>query len=461
MSIIWYIVYLASFVALGLWSLFYRNIVTGQRNTIEIRPQVILVASYVLYSVSLPVSRIFFGSAGNLADASLLKLHLFGHLGFALGTVGSVLIAGKGGGDDRLALGLAIRQRYGGRSLRLGIYVILLPLMAGRYFWLLLQELGFNFYNILQPYGFEALEGAAQSNLADVFVYFGLYSLIVLGVAWNTLVRPLPVLLKAMTYAIAAMLAVFWLLRGSRNMTFLLMMPFVTVLLYKKQIRIVSAVAVGVFLIFALYLLGSIRGLGLRNVSSSELAYVIRTMDPLNGELGTSYSVVGRALQKGGEFDKLWGRSYVVDPLFNMAPRSWWPNRPDNIAVEFSKAYFNTNELTEGLGFSPILEAYVNFGEIGIIGAFAVIFLVVIQFEKMHKIGNIGHIMIMSFAMPIIVNWNRIDMSTTLKMYSGFVFMALILPVLVIGKGHPKPRRFGQRRPASSVPRVVASSRVR
>jgi hypothetical protein len=196
-------------------------------------------------------------------------------------------------------------------------------------------------------------------------------------------------------------------------------------------------------------------------VTKSELAFVVRTLDPLNGELGTSYSVVGRALQKGGEVEKLWGRTYFVDPFFNMAPRSWWPNRPDNIAVEFSKSYFNTNELTEGLGFSPILEAYVNFGEIGIIGVFAVIFLIISRFDNSHKLGHIGHIMIMSFAMPIIVNWNRIDMSTTLKMYSGFVFMALVLPVLVIGRGRPALRRSGPWRPAAGGPRAATSIRAR
>jgi hypothetical protein len=116
-----------------------------------------------------------------------------------------------------------------------------------------------------------------------------------------------------------------------------------------------------------------------------------------------------------------------------MVPRAWWPNRPDNPAIAFSRLYFNTNELTEGLGFSPVLEAYLNFGEFGIIVVFA-LFTVAITILFDQKKLSLRGILLAAFALPIMINWNRIDTSTAFKMYSGYIFMAYLLPAIFIRK---------------------------
>jgi len=437
MNILIYALYLALFIGLAAFSLLFRKVVSRQARTVQIDPHTILVTSYFLYAGSLPFSRLIMGSIGQEFDETLMRMHLFGFLGFALASIISVPFVRRYEIPREGALNHVLHSRYSQTSLRTGLYIGLLGILAARYFWLLFEALGFNLANIFQPYGFEALEGGAQTNLADVFVYFGLYTSLVFGVVWDRRVRPLPSILRVTVYALICMLVVFWLLRGSRNMVALLVLPMVAGVFYKRQIRVGMAVVVCVAVVVGFYTLAGVRSVGLTNVSQSDVINVITGIDPLYGELGTSYSVLDRALGIGTDSDLLLGESYTVHPVVNLVPRSWWPSRPDNLAVRFSKRYFNTDQLTEGLGFSPVLEAYLNFGQLGIIGVFAVIFLTLVILEERHPVGNICYILLIAFALPNIINWNRIDMSTAFKMYSGYIMMSFLIPKILLRDNRP------------------------
>ena len=433
MSILWYAGYFALFTILMLFSLLYRNFVTRRSNAVQLNPHTMLVCSYFLYSISLPVSRLFFGSIGDEFDLIPLRYHLYGFLGIALGAIASLPVT-RGQENLRLdATGMAFKRLYGVASMRTGFFTVVLIILTGRYFWLLLAGLNFDIKNVFQPYGYEQWEGLEQSGgLADIFVYFGLYGMLVFGVAWDRHVRRLPGALRSAVYALIVFFIAFYILRGSRNMVTLLALPMIAAIFYKKDIKLVRAMAVGLVIITFFYVLGGIRNIGFSTASRGDYVEIATSIDPLYGEFGTSYSVLNRALGIGVSGDLLLGKSYTIDPVVNMVPRSWWPNRPDNPAIAFSKRYFNTDQLTEGLGFSPVLEAYLNFGEFGIILVFALFYFIVTVLDERHRAGVMRNVMLIAFALPIIINWNRIDMSTAFKMYSGFILMAYMLPKMFI-----------------------------
>jgi hypothetical protein len=206
----------------------------------------------------------------------------------------------------------------------------------------------------------------------------------------------------------------------------------VAVIFYKRKIGLFKAIGAGLIIVTSFYMLGVVRNIGFSNASREDIVNAAATIDPLYGEFGTSYSVFGRALDLGISDDFLFGESYTVGPVLNLVPHALWSNRPDNLAIAFSKRYFNTDHLTEGLGFSPVLEAYLNFGRFGIVLVFAVFYTIITQLYDRHQSGRMRSVMLMAFALPVIINWNRIDISTAFKMYSGFIFMAYILPKILI-----------------------------
>lgn len=432
MNTIWYSLYLGAFAIIALFVLFYRNMVKHQPHHVKLEAKSILVVGYFCYSASLPVSRLFFGTVGHDFDFVSLRMHLFGFLGLALGAVISVPLGQKLSQGKEHELAFSFRHRYAASSLRMKLYVVLLGAFGTRYIWILFQALNFDLRNIFRPYGFETLEGLSQTGIADVFVYFGLYGMLIFGLIWHHWVRRLPIALSAAIYSCIGFLAIFWLIRGSRNMTILLCLPAAAVLIYRRKIRLPVAFAAGIAVIALFYLVAGLRSLGLDSVSRTDVVYAINSFDPLNGELGTSYSVLERALGLGTPEELLLGKSYTIELLLNLVPRSWWPDRPDNLAISFSKRYFNTEQLTEGLGFSPILEAYLNFGRIGIVGVFFIFYILVVWLEDRCNPNEIRNVMLVAFAMPIIINWNRIDSSTAFKMYSGFIFISCIIPILLV-----------------------------
>ncbi len=439
MSILWYIGFLALFVIIGGFSLLFRNLVTHRGTGLQLNPPTILIGSYFLYSTSLPVSRLFFGSSSSEFDLVSLKLHLFGFLGIALGAIASVVVTRRMEKNSIGGKSITAPQFSGSISLRTGLFGALLLLLAGRYFWMAMESLNFSIANVLQPYGFEGLEGGGTTDLSNIFVYFGLYSALVFGVTWDRHIRQLPKSLSVAIYMLVIILMTFWILRGSRNMVTILGLPVIAAIYNNKRLSVIKTIAVGFAISILFYMLAGVRNIGLSNASRGDFVEAVKMIDPMNGEFGTSYGVLDHALGFSDSENLLLGKSYTVDLALNMVPRSWWPNRPDNLAVAFSKRYFNTDLLTEGLGFTPVLEAYLNFGQFGIIVMFAMFFGIVTILEDRRQLSDIRGIMLMAFALPMLVNWNRIDMSTAFKMYSGYIAMAFLLPKILI-RGNPGRR---------------------
>lgn len=99
--------------------------------------------------------------------------------------------------------------------------------------------------------------------------------------------------------------------------------------------------------------------------------------------------------------------------------------------------FYGTENLTFGLGFSPVVEAMANFREPGIPFVFVAFAVGVVMLGNyLRHRGRWGELCY-AMMLPMTINWNRIDSNTAFKMfcvYSAFLvlFSRLLYP--------PRPR---------------------
>jgi hypothetical protein len=150
-----------------------------------------------------------------------------------------------------------------------------------------------------------------------------------------------------------------------------------------------------------------------------------RSTDPLRGELGASFSVYQKLPAVSAGEDLQMGRTYTIDSAINLVPQQIWRSRPPSPAVKFSIVYYGTEFLESGLGFSPLVEAIMNFSRVGILPIFAFTAILFVSVDRWaRRSGRVG-ILIACILLPSIVNWNRIDFAATTKMflvYSAFLW---------------------------------------
>jgi len=365
-----------------------------------------------------------------------MRLHLYGVLGFAIAQTlikpSSVRSAVQFRDASMIPVEVGLTLREGlAATITFGCFMLFINALLGR--------LNYSFSNILTPYGFEDAESYMSTGLHHTFAYFGFYTGVFVLVYWNRWIERVNATIMRIIYSMIGLNLIFWLMRGSRNMFVLMLFPLIVIVLYRKKIKLIRYTVFGAAALVAMYFVASFRNIGLKNIGASDVREVASSLDIYSGELGTSYSVLDKTLMTGFDRHKQYGYTYTVGVAVNLVPRDLWPNRPDNLAVEFSKHFFDTNNLSEGLGFSPVAEAIINFGELGVIPVFFVSLAITMMIESwLTKRVTLGFVAL-ACAVPMVFNWNRIDLATVVKMYSGFALMILIFRVTCLR--HRVPQR--------------------
>lgn len=129
----------------------------------------------------------------------------------------------------------------------------------------------------------------------------------------------------------------------------------------------------------------------------------------------------------------LYGASYISS-IANILPRSLYPgSKPLTIAQDFAlfihNSYMSNFPFVVGWGYSPITEAYNNFGLFGIFIIFVIYGLILSYIRILKKKGIFG-ILIYSMILPELMNFNRIDFSSILQEFFFNiigVFIAMLL----------------------------------
>jgi hypothetical protein len=168
-----------------------------------------------------------------------------------------------------------------------------------------------------------------------------------------------------------------------------------------------------------LTIIGVARNYGIDNYG--QLEFSDGFFNPMNQELGTAYKVYVQYLANVDKFPFEYGGSYFLDPIAKIL-YSLFPNffSGDGLAIKFSMVIFgvdNSALLTEGLGFSPLLEAIINFGYIGLIIPF-IFFPIICNYIISSSSKNfVTYFIFLPPLCGLMFNLNRIDFSTTIKMY--------------------------------------------
>lgn len=154
----------------------------------------------------------------------------------------------------------------------------------------------------------------------------------------------------------------------------------------------------------------------------------ISFLNPMSQEFGTTFNVFKiYHLFPHEEFTGWYPGESYVRAVIGFIPRILWPSRPDSIATVFSQLFAN---IGEGLGFSVNLEAYINFGIIGVFVVNALIMcltVVIFRGEFVMK-GNMAGIAFYTLLTFVAFNINRIDLQTVIK-------MGLLMAIMFYGIG--------------------------
>lgn len=135
----------------------------------------------------------------------------------------------------------------------------------------------------------------------------------------------------------------------------------------------------------------------------------------------------------------LYGSSYI-NAIPNILPSSLYPGtKPPTIAEKFATdihdKYMADLPFVIGWGYSPIAEAYNNFGSIGVFIIFILIGVFLSIIEKI-KYKNSLMLILYSIFLPEVINFNRIDFSLMLQeliFNICFTILGYLLYLIILG----------------------------
>ena len=166
----------------------------------------------------------------------------------------------------------------------------------------------------------------------------------------------------------SVLLILLFFLGGNRNLSMMLLIAFIWARYYQIQLNLIFILLVILFVVVGGALNAIFREYGISNIlfafeklDATDITRFIKAIS--EGEFGT----MARVSNYYTEFNFRYlgfGYSYFLDPIVNMIPTALYPNRPDTIAVEFTQQYWGVSKGATGvigLGFSPIVEAKINF----------------------------------------------------------------------------------------------------
>ena len=411
-----YGVILVSFLALQLAILLRRHERAGR---FQLNAGLVLVTSFFAYTVALPFSRVVLGTESSGGDVE--RDYMINSLLAALGiTIGLFMCPSPKPAEDTKEFwrvqGLLSRSQIGR-----GLMVLTVTLTLGATFFYILSQVGYSLYRLAGAYGAGENSGDNATLIDTLLVPFAIAAVLhYLYAARTGAVKGAGVtLIKMMCFALFAM----FFAQGHRNLMLYLGLSALALRLYRRPVRLGIFAILMIVSVMGLYAIGIVRNWGWTQID--EVAIAESAFDPLHGELGTPFSVFDKLQEGRGDDSLLMGRTYTLDSVVNLVPQQLWRDRPPSPAVQFSRNYFGTDDLPSGLGYSPVIEALINFSIYGIVVVFAITTVLFIRLDQwLRRQSRIG-VLISCLLLPTIVNWNRIDFAASSKMfliYAAFIW---------------------------------------
>jgi oligosaccharide repeat unit polymerase len=402
--------FLLSFCGIALY--FLRDGPSGHRIW-RLKPSVLFIFGFGIYSSAMPLSRLLGLSAPGENDLEFMLAHLLAAAGILMGSYFS---------NYRFARPVEFRIQAGLKAkVTLAVLTVALGMvLVGR----TLYFVGFKPANLLERYRFEQTLSESEGTTGDKIILFVVSAVCTFGlVFWQ---KRKDRTYRAITFATLAIVAIVLLIRGNRNPFMLLMFPALGVVMQNRPLKLKWGFVLFLAIYASFQSIAIVRNVGLINRSDIDLQ--MDYYDPLRSELGTSYNVWTAARTTPFFHERCWGATIFADSIVNLVPATFWPDRPLTAAAKLSVYYYESaGEEVFGLGYSPVLEAYLNFGIYGLFPWFTLLMLALVRLERFLERGGIFGICAWAALLPIVINMQRIDAAVVLKLYSTFLLFFLLL----------------------------------
>ncbi len=143
------------------------------------------------------------------------------------------------------------------------------------------------------------------------------------------------------------------------------------------------------------------------------------------------YSAVERPLR--------WGWTYLMAPAL-FTPRAVWSGKPESLSVEFLRDTFGYTAMM-GYAYTPVTEAFINFGWVGPFLVFAILSLLIVKLVR-HADTQLS-LYFISYAM--VVDFNRGDFAgifyTFVAISATYYAMHFVSRLTWAGRSSPVPLR--------------------
>lgn len=428
-----YFIFLIIITFFALSSLLLIQSHDSERLRFQLNAELVLIIAFYFHSSSLPVSRIFFNSLPSKYDIYYIITVSFCWFFLYFGILFYKIYFKKTKNVTELNA-----QNFNSITA-----FLVLSLIASYQFYNIIKYTGFDLMSLLKPYGFESslLENSDKS-IFDSFSELILISTSNLVFSYSYYNNKK--FLKYFSSAIILLFTLLLVIRGSRNVASMMLFPFIFTIMRHKSFSIYRVISFAIIFYLLGYSVGVIRNAGFGEIASLNFEYSV--FDPLAQEFGTNYSLFTKWIESSSNQELALGRTYIIDPVVNLIPYKMWPNRPQGPAIQFSMSYFgvsNVSDLKEGLGFSPIIEAFMNFSYFGVLPAFLIFPFVFCKYSsflfrhKSHK-NNV----LSGFLILIVLNWLRIDFATCFKIFLIFLISTYFFSFLFFKRFNFKSESF-------------------
>lgn len=290
------------------------------------------------------------------------------------------------------------------------------------------SEIGWSFQGLMQAYLKSETENEFQISIIQNFLSVFLISSTLFF--W-TETKNNSFISKINTVLLFS-IGLFFLLRGNRNPIMLLFLPILVYFLVKKNLfKFRYLFLFGILGYFVADYIDAFRANGLENLLNNNNA-ISRTYDLKSvGEFGVQSRVWEWIIGPNWNFNNFYyGATYFIHPVLNILT---------SVGVSFitiSGQYSNilsSSDKIVGIGFSPYVEAFINFGYFGpIFFVFIGTLLSYINNKHNYNIKKSNFLKYrLFFIFPLILNFNRIDFSVLFKFYFIYWISTWLLIFLI------------------------------
>ena len=217
------------------------------------------------------------------------------------------------------------------------------------------------------------------------------------------------------------------LVRGNRNYLMLVLMPILVIYFTKKgYLKSYFVILFFLAFIFSGQLIDILRAVGVYSVFlgvGEQINPDVWLKGLSAGEFGATIRSFEFYFNNEFKIDRLLGKSYLLDPLLNMATTLGFSF--DVLSYKLAVAMSPRGELF-GFGFSPQLESILNFGFIAgpLVYFFFGFFL---RFIDSIKTNNMFTFVLSLYLFPIIINLQRIDFAVAVKLSAIPIFFLILI----------------------------------